>query len=126
MTWSLDARIPVILVPDPAALTAALAAGRPAALLAEAPPPPLPTGAVALASFDPFLSPHAAACACCGGRPPAAEALDRLFQARVRGRCGWFDRVLALAETEAAQAQVAAALREDAVTAARFRAAAKA
>jgi hypothetical protein len=122
MAWSLDARIPVILVPDPAALARLLAGGTAAALLAEAPPPPLPAGAVALASFDPHLPSHAAACACCGGRPLAAAALDRLFQARVRGQCGWFDRVLALAETVAAQAQVMAALREDAVTAARFRA----
>ena len=64
---------------------------------------------------------HAAACACCGGRAPAATALDRLFQARVRGQCPWFDRVVALAETPEARAAIAAALMEDAVTAARFR-----
>lgn len=122
MPWSLDARIPVIPLGEHAALEEALADGGPAALLAEAPPPTLPAGAVALASFDPFLPSHAAACACCGGRPPAAAALDRLFQARVRGRCGWFNRVLVLAGTDAARAQLAAALREDAVTAARFRA----
>lgn len=121
MAWTLDARIPVTMLAGPASLPAALAEAKPAALLVEAPPPDLPAGAVALASFDPFLSPHAAACACCGGRPPAAAALDRLFQARVRGQCGWFERVLALVETEAARAQLAAALREDAVTAARFR-----
>jgi hypothetical protein len=50
-------------------------------------------------------------------------ALDRLFQARVRGGCAWFDRVIALAETGEARAAVAAALAEDALTAARFRAA---
>ena len=125
MAWSLDARIPVTVMADPAGLPAALREGRsPAAVLAEAPPPArLPEGGVALASFDPHLPSHAAACACCGGRPPAAAALDRLFQARVRGQCGWFGRVVALAETEAARAQLAAALREDALTAARFRAA---
>ena len=64
---------------------------------------------------------HAAACSCCGGRAPAATALDRLFQARVRGQCPWFDRVVALAETPEARAAIAAALVEDAVTAARFR-----
>lgn len=121
MAWTLDARIAVTMLAGPAALPVALAEAKPAALLVEAPPPELPAGAVALASFDPFLSPHAAACACCGGRPPAAAALDRLFQARVRGQCGWFERVLALVETEAARAQLAAALRKDAVTAARFR-----
>lgn len=120
MTW-LDARIPVETVRDAAALAAALASGKPAAILAEAPPPALPEAAVALASFDLSGPTHAAACACCAGRGPAATALDRLFQARVRGACGWFDRVVALVETEAARADLAATLREDAVTAARFR-----
>jgi hypothetical protein len=122
MTWSLDARIPLVTVADEAALAAALAGGKPAAVLAEAPPPALPAGAVALASFDPTGPQHLASCTCCAGRSPAAAALDRLFQARVRGACGWFDRVVAIAETPAAQAEIAAALREDAVTAARFRA----
>jgi hypothetical protein len=121
MTWSLDARIPLVTVADAAALAAALAFGKPAAVLAEAPPPDLPAGAVALASFDLSGPAHVAGCACCAGRSPAAAALDRLFQARVRGQCGWFDRVVALAETEAARAELAAALRDDAVTAARFR-----
>lgn len=117
MAWTLDGRIPVTLAEG-----GGPGAGPPAAMLAEAPPPPLPDGAVALASFDPCM-PHAAACACCGGRSPAAVALDRLFQARVRGGCPWFERVVLLAETAEARAQVAAALREDALTAARFRAA---
>jgi hypothetical protein len=122
MTWSLDARIPIVTVADAAALAVALAAGKPAAVLAAAPHPELP-GAIASASFEPSVPAHPAACACCAGRSAAASALDRLFQARVRGQCGWFERVLALAGTEAAQAEIAAALREDAVTAARFRAA---
>jgi hypothetical protein len=121
VAWTLDARIPLLVTEGEAELATALAQGPQAAVLAEAPPPPLPTGAVALASFDPFM-PHAVACACCGGRPPAAAALDRLFQARVRNQCPWFDRVVALAETVEARAAIAAALREDAVTAARFRA----
>ncbi len=123
MAWNLDARIPLVTVPDEAALVAALAGGKPAAVLAEAPPPAAPAGAVALVSFDLTGPSHAVGCACCAGRSPAAAALDRLFQARVRGACGWFDRVVALAETEAARAEIAAALREDAVTAARFRSA---
>ena len=123
MPWSLDARLPLHIVESAEALAAALAAGGPvpAAVLAEAPPPPaLPRGAAALVSFDPWM-PHGAACGCCGGRPAAAVALDRLFQARVRGGCAWFDRVIALAETPEARQAVAAALAEDAVTAARFR-----
>jgi hypothetical protein len=120
MPW-LDARIPIEIVPDEAALAAALAAGKPAAILAEAPPPSLPPGAVALVSLDLSGPTHAAACSCCAGRGPAALALDRLFQARTRGAAAWFDRVVALAGTPAARSELAAALREDAVTAARFR-----
>ena len=120
MTWSLDARLPVVIASDAAALAQALAAGPKAAVLAEAPPPDMPAAAAALASFDPVM-PHSAGCGCCGGRPPAAAALDRLFQARVRGACPWFERVVALAETPEAHGAVAAALRDDAVTAARFR-----
>ena len=47
--------------------------------------------------------------------------LDRLFQARVRGDCPWFERVVALADSPEARDAVAAALLNDAVTAARFR-----
>jgi hypothetical protein len=121
VAWTLDARMPLVVTEGEAELAAVLATGPKAAVLAEAPPPPLPEGAVALAGFDPFM-PHAVACACCGGRSPAAAALDRLFQARVRNQCPWFERVVALAETAGARAAIAAALREDAVTAARFRA----
>ena len=124
MAWTLDARVPVAVVERAADLAAALATGPKAAVLAEAPPPPLPESAAALASFDPAMAFHAGGCLCCGGRPPAAAALDRLFQARVRGACPWFERVVAFAETQAARDAVAAALVDDAVTAARFRAAA--
>jgi hypothetical protein len=115
MAWSLDARIPLLL-----GTAGAPAGGGPTALLVEAPPGPMPEGAVAQVSFDASM-PHAASCGCCGGRSAVATALDRLFQARVRGQCGWFDRVLAIVETPAAAAEIQAALREDAVTAARFR-----
>lgn len=123
MPWSLDARIPLTFVPDAAALAAALADGPPAAILAEAPPPPLPARAVALVSFDATTTSHAAGCACCTGRSPAAAALDRLFQARVRNACPWFDRVLALAETPAAASAIREALAQDPLASARFRAA---
>ena len=122
MAWTLDARLPVVIVADLDVLAATLAAGPKAAVLAEAPPPPLPAEAAALASFDPVM-PHTAGCGCCGGRSPAAAALDRLFQARVRGACPWFERVVALAESAEARTGVVVALQNDAVTAARFRAA---
>ena len=120
VAWTLDARIPLLVTEDAAALAVALSAGPRAAVLAVAPASALPVGAVVLGSFDAAQS-HAVACACCGGRLPAATALDRLFQARVHGQCPWFDRVVALAATAEARAAIAAALVEDAVTAARFR-----
>jgi hypothetical protein len=122
MAWSLDARIPVTLLPDLAAVEAALAQGKPAALVTSAPPAPKPERAVAAVSFDAGVVAHAAACACCAGRSEAAQALDRLFQARARGAAPWFDRVLVLDEG-AAGAEVLAALREDSLASARFRAA---
>jgi hypothetical protein len=120
MAWSLDARIPIFLLPDAAALAAALAVGKPAAVVSAEPPPPGPPGAACAVSFDATLISHAAACACCQGRSPAGHALDRLFQARVRGQSAWFDRVLVLAE-HGAGAAITAALQEDSLALARFR-----
>jgi hypothetical protein len=120
MAWSLDARIPVTLVADMPALDAALGGGKPAALVTAAPPPPKPALAAAAVSFDAGVATHLPGCACCQGRSAAAQALDRLFQARARNACGWFDRVLVLDEAGAG-AEVLAALREDALAAARFR-----
>ncbi len=111
-------RIPVTILPDAAALPGWLAAGGPAALLSDA--APASGGAVATEAFDP-RPPHRFGCACCAGRSGAAVAFDRLFQARARGRSPWFDRIAVLALTPPGQAQVAAALREDALTLARFR-----
>lgn len=115
-----DARIPVAVVADEAALAAGLP-GKPAAILAEAPPPVLPPGAVALASFDLYVPTHPSGCGCCGARSPVAVALDRLFLARVKGDAPWFDRVLAFLPAEDSRAALAAALRDDAVTVGRFR-----
>jgi hypothetical protein len=116
MAWSIDARIPVeVLGHDPAALRAALARGG-AAVLAEAPPKAMPEGALAQEFWDASAR-HPTACACCTARPGPALALDRLFQARVRGTCPWFDRVIAIGDGAAVQAAIA----QDAVTAARFR-----
>lgn len=117
MPWSLDARIPVSILAEATSLAEALAAGRPAALVGAA---PLPSGAIAAVSFDTRLPYHAFACACCQGRSPAAHALDQLFQARVRGQCGWFDRVVVL-DADGAGEAVRTALTQDALAAARFR-----
>lgn len=136
-----DPRIPVIFLADPAALAAALSApgARPAAVLEEAPPGGPEAGrtaprvagraaaagpggpAPARAAFSPAAARHAIGCACCAGRSPAAQALDRLFQQRARGQCAWFDHVLALAPSPAGAAMLAAALAEDVLTRARFR-----
>lgn len=116
MTWSIDARIPVWLLANEENLALALSRGKPAAVLTgggEA----TPDGAVTVTRFEPGTAPHAAACACCLGRGAAAQALDRMFQGRARGTVAWFDRVLALDP----HGDVATALREDSVTAARYR-----
>lgn len=110
MGWNLDARIPV-------SFAAAPGDGPPAAWVSEAPPPALPAGAVVAASFGGGAQ-HVQGCACCAGRSAAAQALDRLFQARVRQGCAWFDRVVAPPEDEPA---LRAALKEDIMAAVRFR-----
>ena len=119
MAWSIDARIPVTIAAR--RRRPARRAGRPAG-----------GGAggrrAASCGGDRHRKPslpdarHAPACACCAGRSAAAQALDRLFQARVRGRAAWFDRVLVLAETEDGRAELAQALAQDPLTTARFRA----
>jgi hypothetical protein len=122
MTWTLDARIPLVIVADAAALDAALASGEAAAVLIEAGGRE-PDGVIAVERFEAAAAAHPLACGCCSGRGPAALALDRLFQARVRGSTGWFRRVIAVVPTDAGRDEVAAALRGDALTSARFRAA---
>jgi hypothetical protein len=79
----------------------------------------------ALGAKDAVLAPdatwgdsHPIACACCVGRGPAAQAMDRLFLDRVRGTRPWFDRLVV---DPAGEAAVRAALAEDAVVSARFR-----
>jgi len=111
MAWTLDARIPVLFGPP-------APDGKPTAWVSEAPAPALPPGAVVAVSFAGGATAHPAGCACCGARSAAATALDRLFQARVRGACAWFDRV---SVAEDAVEAVREALRDDAVAAARFR-----
>jgi len=113
-----DTRIPLTLLKGPEGLAAWLAEGVPAALIADSPQQcglGLPTEI-----FD-LSRGHRIGCACCAGRSPAAVALDRLFQARIRGTCAWFERVGALVLTPASRLQVRAALSDDPLTLARFR-----
>lgn len=112
-----DPRIPVTFLPDPAALPDWLGRGGAAALLTDR-----AHGAPGLAATERFDARpvHRFGCACCAGRSAAAMALDRLFQGRTRGRNPWFDRV-AVIGSDAARDQVATALREDALSLARFR-----
>ncbi|MFC7734618.1 hypothetical protein ACFQX4_01990 [Roseomonas sp. GCM10028921] len=116
-----DGRIPVTVVADEASLAASLAARPGAALLAEAREAALPEGAVHALMIEDAPEQHAAACACCAGRPSLAVALDRLFLARVKGQARWFNRVVALLPGEEARQALASALREDALTASRYR-----
>ncbi|MBR0673716.1 hypothetical protein [Neoroseomonas soli] len=113
-----DPRIPVTILPDGDSLAAWLGADGPAALLTDA-AEPLP-GFAATERFAPRPA-HRFGCACCAGRSAAAVALDRLFQGRARNPAGWFDRVAVFAASVAARQEVAAALREDVLSRARYR-----
>jgi hypothetical protein len=113
-----DPRIRVTVLADPATLPGWLATHGPAAVLTDA--AVTAPGATAVERFE-ARPPHRFGCRCCAGRSGAAMALDRLFQARARAQCGWFDRVVVLA-AGIGQSQVAAALRDDALALARYRA----
>jgi hypothetical protein len=122
MNWTLDARLPLRLIAPaewPAARTTATDPGI-ALLLAEG-LEGIDTQGVPAARFRRNGPRHALACACCAGRPPVAEALDRLFQARVRGACAWFGSVVALVPDDETRAEIEAALQGDALTRARFK-----
>jgi hypothetical protein len=75
---------------------------------------------VARFCLSPALAGHAAGCACCVPRAPAAQAVGRLFLARARGEVAWFRSVAVLA-TPAGEAAVRAALAGDQVSSGRFR-----
>lgn len=106
MAWSIDARIPVWL-------GALEEAGEGDALLFE--------GAPGGAAGESFEATHAVGCECCGPRSPAAVALDRLFQRRVRGEMDFFRRVVAVTRTVEGAMAVWAAVRNDPVASARYR-----
>jgi hypothetical protein len=63
---------------------------------------------------------HAAGCTCCRPRPPLAAALAHLFVARARGEMPFFVRVVVPCPPDR-EAELAAALAADPMTAARFR-----
>lgn len=121
MAWSLDARIPVRLLDLPDAPPGAVVLAEDGAGL-----PPAPARVERFAAPLPGLGAavHPASCPCCQPRSSVALALDRLFQARLRGQLPWFDGVVAVTRSAAGRAAVLAALEQDSVTAARFRLAA--
>lgn len=111
MAWSVDARVPVVLgVPSDVGEADAVLVERAAALAGGA-----------QESFLPVAGAHIAGCACCVARGPAAVALDRLFQRRVRGEIGFFRRVVVITATAEGDLEVWSALRNDPVVSARFR-----
>lgn len=110
MTWSVDARVPVLLASlsdigegDAALIEGAAGSGGDRE------------------GFVPMPGAHAAGCACCVARGPAAVALDRLFQRRARGEIGFFRRVVVVTATVEGDMEVWSALRNDPVASARFR-----
>jgi hypothetical protein len=110
MSWSLDARVPVIFAP-------ASSAGADDAVLMEEGPPAPPGRVVARLSAQ-LSAGHPAGCLCCVPRGEAGRALGALFQARARGEVVFFRRVVADVIDQAA---VRAALATDPLAAAHFR-----
>ncbi|MGA9866022.1 MAG: hypothetical protein WBQ75_06230 [Acetobacteraceae bacterium] len=63
---------------------------------------------------------HAVGCACCRPRGAAAEALSRLYLARVRGTATPFAEVLVVTASAAGRRAVVDAIANDPLTRARF------
>jgi len=83
---------------------------------------PVPAGGVVARFALPDRAPgHAADCACCAPRGPVADALSRLFLARVRGEVAFFRQVIAVPADAAGREAIAAALRDDPLLAGRYR-----
>lgn len=121
MTWSLDARIPLRLI-SPHLLGAALRGAPATALLVEgAELENMAAPAVFQLRFKSGDLRHKLDCNCCAGRGPAAEALDRMFQARIRSQCAWFEQVIGVVQSAEARAEVLDALVQDPLAKARFR-----
>jgi hypothetical protein len=105
----------------PVRFAAADAAGPDEALLVEAAAAVPPGRPVARFVPLPGVFGHPTGCTCCTPRGPVAEALGRLFLARVRGEVAFFHSVVAVTTTAAGEAAVKAALARDQVSAGRFR-----
>ena len=113
-TRFLDTRIPVGFGP------AALDGGT--ALLVEG-DAPAPAGTPVARFTLPVATGHSAGCPCCAPRGPVAAALGGLFLARAKGEAAWFERVVALTQGARGREAVLAALANDPLVSARFRAA---
>jgi hypothetical protein len=107
MRNSTDPRIPVLLGGTP---------GPHDAVLLEAGQPAPAHGHVV-----PFnAATHPAGCLCCAPRSGAADALARLYRARVTGAAPFFDRVIVIA-SQAGEQAATAALATDVVSQARYK-----
>lgn len=117
MTLFMDARVPVrFAAPDQPGDQA----GPEDALLIEGDAPAPPGHAMARFVL-PEKPAHPIGCACCLPRGPVAEALTKLFLARVRGEVAFFRAVVALPASAAGAAAIRAALADDPLVSARFR-----
>ena len=104
-----DSRIPVYMGGTPGSADAVLVEDGHA----------MPEAGHAMRFVAPKLG-HQAGCFCCTARGPAANALSALYRDRAIGAAPYFNRVLVLASL-LGEADVRAALEQDAVTRARFR-----
>jgi len=111
MPWSVDARVPVLIgrLED--------AEGDDALLIEGSQRVQRP----AVAHFEVAERQHAPGCACCAPLSPVAFALRALFQARAKGDVPFFRRVVAVTRTEEGDVAVWSAIRNDPLTAGRFR-----
>lgn len=83
---------------------------------------PAPPAVVAVRFDVPAVQPgHQPDCRCCLWRSPVAEALSRLFFARVRGEVPFFRSVVALPRDQEGAAVIKAGLVGDPVLLAHFR-----
>ena len=111
MARFLDARIPVVFVPD-----AASAMPDDALLLEGA-----GAGARRLEARFTADPTHVAGCSCCTGRSSAARALSILFLARARGSDTPFSRVAVATASQAGEQAVKEALANDVLASQWFR-----
>ena len=102
MVVFLDARIPL-------RFAGAEQAGPVAAWLIQGDAPAPPRAPVVHFALPDRLPGHPVGCACCTPRGPVAEALSRLFLARVRGEVAFFRQVIAVPADAAGRDAILAA-----------------